>query len=136
MKRKNYIPEREQAMFSPEQQTGSGQISIVDQIKEIDTRRRELQETPHTFHSDPAHGWLEVQHSDLQIFGIWGEITRYSYKMNGTVYLEEDLDASTYLKALFPDGWNSPEYKHFLTLLQGKEHDQFSEIHNLQQYTP
>jgi hypothetical protein len=133
---KKYMLVKEQTMFSPEQMTGSGQISINDQLAEIDRRREELRTTPHTFHSDPAHGWLEVQHSDLKIFGIWGEITGYSYQNNGTVYLEEDLDATTYLKKVFPGGWNTPEYQKFLDLLKSKHYDDHCHIRNLPSYTP
>ena len=136
MNGKKYMLVKENAMFSPEQMTGSGQISLMDQLSEIDTRIAELQKTPHTFHSDPSHGWLEVEAEDLKILGIWGEITSYSYKNCSKVYLEEDLDAVTYLKKVFPDGWDSPEYKQFLTLLHGEEHEEHSFIRNLSPYSP
>ncbi len=50
---------------------------------------------------DPGHGWIEVPIAELTELGIADKITPYSYVgANGTmVYLEEDLDAYTWLNA-------------------------------------
>ncbi len=55
--------------------------------------------------SDPGHGWLAVPLADLEALNIETQITGYSYVRVGTVYLEEDLDAGTYLEAAKAAGW-------------------------------
>ena len=53
------------------------------------------------FYQDPGHGWIKVRRAELVSLGIDEDITGYSYQDNdgGWVYLEEDCDASTFLKA-------------------------------------
>lgn len=51
------------------------------------------------WHDDPGHGWLEVSELELRDLGIADEITAYSYRREGRVYLEEDQDAGTFLRA-------------------------------------
>ena len=58
----------------------------------------------YTFHTDPGHGWLQIEVSDLAEVGLSvGVFSKYSYyrkHMNGTtLYLEEDCDAGRYLAA-------------------------------------
>lgn len=53
----------------------------------------------YTFHSDAGHGWLAVEAIELAVLGIAGDITHFSYTQDGTVYLEEDQDLATFLKA-------------------------------------
>jgi hypothetical protein len=53
----------------------------------------------YTFHSDPGHGWLEVPRLDVFELGIAGQITQYSYQDGDKVYLEEDLDMTTFANA-------------------------------------
>ena len=48
---------------------------------------------------DPAHGWVRVLRSELKRLGIEKDITCYSYENGKYVYLEEDCDASTFIKA-------------------------------------
>ena len=50
--------------------------------------------------TDPGHGWLEVPRGLLEVLGIQDKITGYSYINNGYVYLEEDLDMATFIRAL------------------------------------
>jgi hypothetical protein len=52
------------------------------------------------FYQDPGHGWLAVNQQMLTELGITNKITRYSYKQDETVYLEEDCDMPTFLRAL------------------------------------
>jgi hypothetical protein len=59
-----------------------------------------------TFHTDPAHGWLEVKRSDLIALDIEDKISRFSYEKGSKVYLEEDCDQMTYLRAASAAGWN------------------------------
>jgi len=54
----------------------------------------------YAFHSDAGHAWLEVAIDEIKELGIENKITTYSYMNDGFVYLEEDVDASTFIKAL------------------------------------
>lgn len=51
------------------------------------------------YHTDPGHGWLAVKRSLLITLGILDQITSYSYQRGNTVYLEEDQDMNTFMKA-------------------------------------
>ena len=54
-----------------------------------------------TFYADPGHGWLEVSADDLAAVGLHPhDITRCSYVLDGMFYLEEDVDAGTFI-----DSW-------------------------------
>lgn len=55
--------------------------------------------------TDPGHGWLSVPLGDLVELGIADQITRCSYISPTRAYLEEDVDAGTYLKAAEAAGW-------------------------------
>ena len=52
------------------------------------------------FHADPGHAWLAVKRKFLEKYVNLRDISSYSYENGGTVYLEEDCDASLFLKAL------------------------------------
>ena len=58
-----------------------------------------------TYYTDPGHGWLAVDRADLDALDIAHKITRYSHEKGTRVYLEEDLDAMTYLEAARAAGW-------------------------------
>jgi len=49
------------------------------------------------FRSDAGHGWLEVPRMEVRRLDI--VVTPFSYQKDDKVYLEEDLDAVTYLNA-------------------------------------
>lgn len=52
-----------------------------------------------TFHTDPGHGWLEVTTRQLKEVGLTpGDFTAYSYQRRDTLFLEEDVDASIFLR--------------------------------------
>lgn len=53
----------------------------------------------YVFYSDPGHGWLEVQRSELIALGILFQVSHCSYQRGETVYLEEDCDASLFVQA-------------------------------------
>ena len=57
-------------------------------------------------YTDPQHGWAKVSLSELLKLNIIDKISSYSYiHKNGLyAYLEEDVDLSTYLKALDDKG--------------------------------
>ena len=61
------------------------------------------------FISDPGHGWLEVPFKELEALGIQEIISGYSYLKDTEhsgrlVYLEEDLDAGTFYRAMKASG--------------------------------
>lgn len=59
-----------------------------------------------TIYTDPQHGWAKVTLNELLKLNILDKISTYSYiHKNGlNAYLEEDVDLSTYLKALDDKG--------------------------------
>lgn len=54
-----------------------------------------------TFHSDQAHGWLQVERADALALGLTARnFSKYSYcKDGGTLFLEEDCDANKFFAA-------------------------------------
>jgi len=56
------------------------------------------------FHSDTGHGWLAVKRGEVEKLGIVDKITSFSYQKGKTVYLEEDVDLSTFKTALEATG--------------------------------
>ena len=48
------------------------------------------------FFSDPSHGWLRVPLREVKGSGIY--ISSYSYMDGEYAYLEEDLDATTFIR--------------------------------------
>ena len=63
------------------------------------------------FISDPGHGWLEVPIAEVVALGIHNDISPYSYHHDGMAYLEEDLDAGVYIKALAAAGREGPRFE-------------------------
>ena len=49
---------------------------------------------------DSAHSWLEVNYQELIDLGITKRITKWSFRDDKKVYLEEDIDAGTYIDAV------------------------------------
>ena len=67
-------------------------------------------EKAYTFHADPGHAWLAVPIADLRALGVERSISPYSYVnciniVGCMVYLEEDLDAGTFITAAKLAGW-------------------------------
>jgi hypothetical protein len=60
--------------------------------------------------NDPGHGWLKVPMWELKALGIMDKITPYSFISDAgkLAYLEEDCDATTYLKARKEQGHPDP----------------------------
>ena len=52
------------------------------------------------FFSDDGHGWLEVPTMHLRALGIANDISQYSYRKGDNAYLEEDCDASLFLRKM------------------------------------
>jgi len=51
-------------------------------------------------YTDPGHGWLKVPKRVLAELDYLKEVSSYSYERNNHVYLEEDKDATGFLKLL------------------------------------
>lgn len=51
------------------------------------------------FEQDPGHGWLHVRRAEIERLGIAQAITPYSYQRGDLVFLEEDCDLSTFMRA-------------------------------------
>lgn len=58
-----------------------------------------------TFHTDPAHGWLEVAIADIRELNIAHLISEYSYVKDDRAFLEEDCDAFAYMENAKAKGW-------------------------------
>lgn len=58
-----------------------------------------------TFYADPGHAWAKAKRSELVKLGIDQQISGYSYQRGEFAYLEEDLDAGIYIKALKEQGY-------------------------------
>lgn len=55
--------------------------------------------TTFTFFADPGHAWLKVDTAQLDRVGLTqDDFTTYSYVGDDCLYLEEDVDASRFLK--------------------------------------
>ena len=53
-----------------------------------------------TFYYDAGHGWLEVSKDVLQTVGLTeDDFSSYSYQDRENLYLEEDMDAYTFVKS-------------------------------------
>ena len=60
--------------------------------------RYRMKNKTYVFHSDPGHAWLAVKKRELTELQIMGLITPYSYMKGETVYLEEDVDMTTFCR--------------------------------------
>jgi hypothetical protein len=66
-------------------------------------------------YSDPGHGWAAVKRSLLISLGILNKITPFSFQKGKTVYLEEDCDVETFVKA-YKQAYNvEPRFIHRYT---------------------
>ena len=66
-------------------------------------------------YSDPGHGWLAVKRAELENLGIIDKISSYSYQKGKMVYLEEDCDMGTFIKAkINANEWTEENLQHFI----------------------
>jgi hypothetical protein len=64
-------------------------------------------------YSDPSHGWVKVPLSFLQKLGIANQISYYSYYRKGHAYLEEDCDASLFLRVFREKHGEMPKFREY-----------------------
>jgi len=77
-------------------------------------------------YQDPAHGWIKCSIGLLYGLGIADKISRYSYRRNESVYIEEDGDFYTLL--------NAAEIQGLDIVLRSKHTDKYSRIRSYKQY--
>lgn len=58
----------------------------------------------YNYFSDPSHGWLKVKFTELLALNIAHKITSCSYHRKEYVYLEEDCDYATFIRAKHKSG--------------------------------
>ncbi len=85
------------------------------------------------FYSDASHGWLAVPRSLLMELGIAQKISAYSYqsKSGKTVYLEEDCDATLFLKEIRSFGFFGESHLNIVDI----DHGNRSWIRSLKNYS-
>jgi predicted acyltransferase (DUF342 family) len=52
------------------------------------------------FYSDPGHGWVRVPMKLIKKLNIQKDISVFSYVKGDNIYLEEDNDLTTFIKAM------------------------------------
>jgi hypothetical protein len=63
-------------------------------------KTKKINQRVYDFITDAGHGWLKVRMSELKELGIYDDISLYSYQDHlGYAYLEEDCDASIFIRA-------------------------------------
>ena len=86
----------------------------------------------YNFVQDFGHGWVEVPLKDVKQSGVLKDITLYSYKNNKYAYLEEDLDAQTFLLAMESKGYtitlNNKHIEDFETVINKRRLVSFTYI--------
>lgn len=73
--------------------------------------KRKQVKTHFSFHYDSGHGWLRVPARMIESLYLKDKITGYSYqsKDGKTVYLEEDMDATTFLDKMKEYGYSQED---------------------------
>lgn len=78
-----------------------------------------------TLYYDAGHGWLAVPMHIAASVGLFeGDFTVYSYREGNVLYLEEDLDALTFVRA-----W---EAEHGTILTHAIDHGNWSSIRSME----
>lgn len=78
------------------------------------------------FFEDAGHGWLQVPKNILENLNIANNITPYSYMHRDYVYLEQDLDMTTFMNAI-------KQSDHYTVGLTRRYHDR-SPVRNFLSY--
>lgn len=78
-----------------------------------------------TWYSDDSHAWLKIKTREAVRIGILEKISSYSYCNGKYIYLEEDCDASLYLKYNELES-RQVERKHCKGKSKIRNHDRFS----------
>lgn len=80
-------------------------------------------------HTDSSHGWLEVPVDLIELLGIRYKISKYSYKRDGMVYLEEDCDLSLFIREYQNQMGREP-------MIRRGDHSHESKIRCFERYLP
>ena len=82
-----------------------------------------------TLYYDAGHGWLAVTEALAATVGLTeGDFSAYSYREGGTLYLEEDLDASVFIRT-----WKAHRGE---ILIHAVDHGSHSPIRNMESVRP
>tara|TARA_S200002703_G_scaffold149583_1_gene147322 strand:- start:217 stop:492 length:276 start_codon:yes stop_codon:yes gene_type:complete len=81
-----------------------------------------------TFYSDPGHAWLKVDITDLVDLGLERSITAHSYRRGSSVFLEEDQDATAFIKR------HQQKYPNYQLKFNGRHTDLRSKIRSYSPY--
>jgi hypothetical protein len=65
------------------------------------------------FYNDPGHGWMKTTRETLIKYGVMDKISQYSYQKGPFVWLEEDCDAPTLIKAVEANGAEVKLFDHY-----------------------
>lgn len=84
------------------------------------------------FHSDAGHSWLQVPKSELKELGIKDKISKCSYMEGDIAYLEEDCDATVFIKAFCESICEKPN--RFKDFIEEKYEDGLSVIRQMDTY--
>ena len=76
---------------------------------------------------DPGHGWVKVPIQLLMELDIFSKISTYSYRNGDFAYLEEDMDAGTFIEAYKAKFDDAPKFREHFT-------DRSSRIRNYQSF--
>lgn len=60
---------------------------------------------------DPGHGWVKVPKRMIVELGIADKISRYSYQRGEFAYLEEDMDAGSFIVAYKAKHGDVPKFR-------------------------
>lgn len=85
--------------------------------------------TVYHHYTDPGHGWLKVENSELVQLRIDHLISDYSYRRGKYVFLEEDRDAELFVEAKAKKQLVTVQYRHHYA-------DKRSRIRSYERYAP
>jgi hypothetical protein len=67
--------------------------------------------TVFNYWQDPGHGWVQVCEADLRPYGLTIEdFSTFSYRKGDARYLEEDCDASKFVRAFEEKNGHRPRF--------------------------
>ena len=118
--RGEYSPQT--SMFTQTQMTGSaGQISMLDQINEVEDTIARLKTTPHTLWTNRKGGtWIQTTYSDLVLLDIHLILsdTSFSHASYALALLDTEKDMEKYIKAIFGENYKKdPQFKAWRKML-------------------
>jgi hypothetical protein len=109
----------------------SNQINLFENGTQVKTHSLQLPKLH--FFADPGHGWLKVPKKLLLKLGIADKISRFSYQLNDSAYLEEDSDLTIFVEAL-QSKYGAFSNQEFWDNVKSNHTDNLSRIRNYKSY--